>query len=346
MFDHKIKKKESLVGLSLTALTDLAISLGEQSYRGSQLFEWLYVQRANSFHDMQNIPKTFRENLEENFAIHPLQMVSISGSQNENTRKFVFRTENGHGIESVLMQEKKRITICISSQVGCAVDCGFCATGSMGFLQNLSAGEIVDQVLQLKSHSKKRMTNVVFMGMGEPFLNFDRVMQAAQLLNDKKGLNFGARRLTVSTAGIIPKIRQFADRGYPFKLAISLNGTNQEQREKIMPLTRSHPLEKLMESAKYYYQKRRRMLTFEYVLLNEFNDTVTDARNLIRLIGTIPCKVNVIPYNEIGGRFTRPSDERIDQFLTALDNAPFTVTVRWSKGTDIDAGCGQLAIKN
>ncbi|NQV36553.1 MAG: radical SAM protein, partial [Candidatus Marinimicrobia bacterium] len=184
-----------------------------------------------------------------------------------------------------------------------------------------------------------------FMGMGEPFLNYDRVMKAASLMNDQQGINIGSRKLTISTSGIIPKIKQFADERQRYNLAISLNASSKEQRLEIMPMEKNHPLEDLMEAAKYYYERSRKHLTFEYVLLDRFNDTSGDAKRLLRLIGGLPCKVNVIPYNDIGGKYQRPSDKRIQNFLKELKEAPFTVTVRWSKGTDIDAGCGQLATK-
>ena len=254
-----------------------------------------------------------------------------------------FKMQSGNRIESVLMHEKNRTTVCISSQVGCAVDCKFCATASMGFIQNLSTGEIVDQVIHLQSFSENPITNVVFMGMGEPFLNYSRVIEAAKILNEKMG--FGARRITISTAGIISKIRQMADENHQFKLAISLNASNEKSRIKIMPITKTNSLASLIESARYYYQKTRRFITFEYVLLRGINDSPEDGIRLIEMLQSLPCKVNVIPYNEIGGVYTRPEESVIHTFLKSLIDAPFTVTVRWSKGTDIDAGCGQLAIK-
>jgi 23S rRNA (adenine2503-C2)-methyltransferase len=247
-------------------------------------------------------------------------------------------------IESVLMQEGNRITVCLSSQVGCAMDCDFCATAKMGFQKNLSVGEIVDQFLFLQQESKKKITNVVFMGMGEPFLNYARVIKAADLLNQSDGIDLGARRITISTVGIIPRIKQFSKEGHRYKLAISLNGTTQNQRLQTMPAAKKYPIHKLIDAAKNYYETAKRFPTFEYVLMNNLNDRTTDAENLIKLIGNLPCKVNLIPYNEIGGTYKRPSHDRLTRFINALKNVPFTVTVRWSNGTEIDAGCGQLAV--
>ena len=242
------------------------------------------------------------------------------------------------------MHEKKRTTICISSQVGCAVDCKFCATASMGFIKNLNEYEIIDQVLHLERISKYKITNIVFMGMGEPFLNYKNVLNAAKFLNHKMG--FGARRITISTAGIVPKIRKIAEEDHQFKLAISLNAVTEIERKKIMSLTNTHSLNELIKSAKYYYQKTRRLITFEYVLLKGINDSPSDGKRLISLLAGLECKVNIIPYNEIGGDFSRPDEFTIKTFLKELRHAPFNVTVRWSKGTDINAGCGQLAVES
>ena len=247
-------------------------------------------------------------------------------------------------IESVLMQEGNRTTACLSSQVGCAMDCDFCATAKMGFQKNLSVGEIVDQFLFLQQESEKKITNVVFMGMGEPFLNYARVIKAADLLNEPGGIDLGARRITISTVGIIPKIKQFAKEGHRYKLAISLNGTTQNQRLQTMPAAKKYPIHMLIDAAKNYYETAKRFPTFEYVLMSNLNDRTADAENLIKLIGNLPCKVNLIPYNEIGGNYKRPSHDRLTRFINALKNVPFTVTVRWSNGTEIDAGCGQLAV--
>tara|TARA_B100001750_G_scaffold167586_1_gene136068 strand:- start:115 stop:1170 length:1056 start_codon:yes stop_codon:yes gene_type:complete len=335
--------KKSYIELNRKEARSLLNKLGAEPFRGEQIYNWIYGNHVESWGKMGNIPKQLREALSSEIQLHPLEIIHITGSQNEPTQKLLFKTRNGDNIESVLIYDKDRITVCLSSQVGCAVDCKFCATASMGFIKNLSVGEIIDQVIHLERISKSKITNVVFMGMGEPFLNYNRVIDAANILNQNMG--FGARRITISTAGIVPKIRQMADENHQFKLAISLNSIDEKNRKKIMPLTKTHSLNDLINSAQYYYQKTRRLITFEYVLLKDINDSPTEGKRLIAFLDGLPCKVNVIPYNEIGGEFTRPDENTIQLFLKSLHEAPFTVTVRWSKGTDIDAGCGQLAVK-
>ena len=336
--------KKSYLELNTNEIDSLLTVLGESSFRAEQIHNWIYDHGVVSWGEMENLPQSLRDNLENMIPLHPLRIIKISGSDSKSTRKYLFETLDGQNIESVLMNDRKRTTVCISSQVGCAVDCKFCATASMGFIKNLSVGEIVDQVIHLQTQSKSRITNVVFMGMGEPFLNYKSVIEAAKILSQEMG--FGARRITISTAGIVPKIRQLADEDHKYKLAISLNGTDERSRNTIMPLTKTHSLKSLIESAHYYYKKIRRFITFEYVLLKDVNDSPEDGERLIDLLRSLPCKVNVIPYNEIGGKYNRPKEDKIQAFLHSLKHAPFTVTVRWSKGTDIDAGCGQLAVKD
>ena len=228
--------------------------------------------------------------------------------------------------------------------MGCAVDCKFCATAKMGFIKNLTAGEIVDQYLLILNSINKRITNVVFMGMGEPFLNYQQVINAADLLNHKEGINLSAKRITISTVGIIPKIIRYTQEGHKYKLAISLNGSSQDQRLKIMPISKTHSMDALIKSAWDYYHISKKLITLEYVLLSGVNDDIVDADRLMNLIGNLPCKLNLIPYNEIDGPFYRSSEEKIERFLNRLKRANFTVTIRWSKGTDISGGCGQLAV--
>ncbi|MBC8346943.1 MAG: 23S rRNA (adenine(2503)-C(2))-methyltransferase RlmN [Candidatus Marinimicrobia bacterium] len=336
--------KKSYLDLNENEVESILTELGESPFRAEQIENWIYNQGVVTWSEMENLPQLLREKLENIIPLHPLRITKISGSDTEFTRKFLFETLDGQKIESVLMKDGKRTTICISSQVGCAVDCKFCATASMGFIKNLSSGEIVDQVIHLQAQSNSKITNVVFMGMGEPFLNYRNVMEAAKILNQKMG--YGARRITISTAGIVPKIRQMANEGHKYKLAISLNGSNEKSRNTIMPLTKTHSLKSLIDSAHYYYKKIHRFITFEYVLLEGVNDSPEDGERLIDLLRSLPCKVNVIPYNEIGGEYNRPNEDNIHGFLHSLKDAPFTVTVRWSKGTDIDAGCGQLAVRD
>tara|TARA_B100001540_G_scaffold150814_1_gene133668 strand:+ start:2120 stop:3169 length:1050 start_codon:yes stop_codon:yes gene_type:complete len=342
MSEHLTVTKKPLIGLSMEDLELFARSLGHQSFRGRQLFDWIYRKNVYDYSEMSDLPISLREKLSD-IPLHPLKMVNNDVSTSKQTQKYLFELESGEKIESVLMVDGKRVTICLSTQVGCAVDCDFCATGKMGFIQNLTAGEILDQFLQLQKIIEKKITNVVFMGMGEPFLNYNNSILAADLLHHPKGINMGAWRITISTAGITKKIKQFANDAHPYKLAVSLNGSNQEQRLMTMPITKTQSFSELLEVSQYYTHQTRKRVTFEYVLMAGVNDDTVDAKNLKEILAPINCKLNLIPYNEINGPYRRPSDTEIKLFISSLKNASFPVTVRWSKGQDIDAGCGQLA---
>ena len=342
MSEHLTLTKKPLIGLLMEDLELFACSLGHQSFRGRQLFDWIYRKNVYDYSEMSDLPISLREKLSD-IPLHPLKMVNNDVSTSKQTQKYLFELESGEKIESVLMVDGKRVTICLSTQVGCAVDCDFCATGKMGFIQNLTAGEILDQFLQLQKIIEKKITNVVFMGMGEPFLNYNNSILAADLLHHPKGINMGAWRITISTAGITKKIKQFANDAHPYKLAVSLNGSNQEQRLMTMPITKTQSFSELLEVSQYYTHQTRKRVTFEYVLMAGVNDDMVDAKNLKEILAPINCKLNLIPYNEINGLYRRPSDTVIKLFISSLKNASFPVTVRWSKGQDIDAGCGQLA---
>tara|TARA_B100000131_G_C17997063_1_gene564962 strand:- start:259 stop:1008 length:750 start_codon:yes stop_codon:yes gene_type:complete len=243
------------------------------------------------------------------------------------------------------MIEDNRHTICISSQVGCAVDCDFCATGKMGFKKNLNSGEIIDQLLIIQKHIKTPITNIVFMGMGEPFLNYKNVIKAADLMNDQKGLNFSYHRITISTSGILPKINQFINDKIKYNLAISLNAADDQTRNQLMPINKKWPIKELLNITSRYNKFHRSKLTFEYVLINSINDSKEDAERLSQLLQNSDCKLNIIPFNEIGNKYNRPSIEKIENFIKILNQSRkgFSILVRWSKGTKINAGCGQLA---
>ena len=341
------KVNSPLIGKNLTDLKEICEKHGVESFRAKQLFNWLYSNDIKGFNDLINLPKAFINILKLDHCIHPLELVQSTKSNSELTNKFLFKTSSGSLIESVLMKEDKRVTLCLSTQVGCALDCKFCATAKMGFKENLNSGEILDQYLLIRQKVKKPITNIVFMGMGEPFLNYKNVIKAAHLLHSPDGINMSTKRITISTAGVIDKIKRFTKEKEKFKLAISLNGTTNEQRSLIMPITLKNSLDDLLDASKKYTESSNRWLTFEYVLLKERNDTVEDANRLITLLTEVQrCKLNVIPYNEIDGEFQRPNQNQIQAFMNKLRSAQFPVTIRWSKGTDIDAGCGQLAIKN
>jgi 23S rRNA (adenine2503-C2)-methyltransferase len=337
-------QKNSFIDLNEPELIKLIQEVGGESFRINQINNWIYNNYVRSWDEMKNIPSSLINQLKKKIKLHSLDLIDITGVKDDPIRKFLFKTKKGNQIESVLMHDKKRTTICVSSQSGCILDCNFCATASMGFLENLSSSEILDQVLYLASYSESKITNIVYMGMGEPLMNYRSVMESGTLLKTKVGL--GAKRITISTAGIASKIRQIADDNYGFKLAISLNASNENTRNKIMPITKKYSLLKIMKAAEYYFIKTKKLVTFEYVLLKDVNASISDAENLMNLLKNFPCKLNVIPYNEIDGDYKRPKIENIESFLSSLESAPFMVTVRWSNGTDINAGCGQLAVKD
>jgi len=337
-------QKNSFIDLNEPELIKLIQEVGGESFRINQINNWIYNNYVRSWDEMKNIPSSLINQLKKKIKLHSLDLIDITGVKDDPIRKFLFKTKKGNQIESVLMHDKKRTTICVSSQSGCILDCNFCATASMGFLENLSSSEILDQVLYLASYSESKITNIVYMGMGEPLMNYRSVMESGTLLKTKVGL--GAKRITISTAGIASKIRQIADDNYGFKLAISLNASNENTRNKIMPITKKYSLLKIMKAAEYYFNKTKKLVTFEYVLLKDVNASVSDAENLMNLLKEFPCKLNVIPYNDIDGDYKRPDIENIESFLSSLESAPFMVTVRWSNGTDINAGCGQLAVKD
>lgn len=333
-----------MIGLSLSELQSIMLQLDEPRFRADQIFNWIYTQNVKSIDEMGNVPKQLREHLKNNYLFNPLKIVRSTGDDNSQTRKYLLECIDEERIESVLMREGKRTTICVSSQIGCALDCKFCATGGMGIIRNLTVGEIVGQYLALLNDSKEKITNIVFMGMGEPFLNYENVIKAANLLNDPDGINIGARHITISTAGVIPGIKKFTEEKQRYKLAISLNSSNQDQRAQIMPIAKKYKMDKLIDAARTYYNSTKNFVTFEYVLMSGINDSKEDANKLIKLINNLPCKLNVIPYNTIGGKISRPSEDKISGFLDSFNDVPFTVTTRWSKGSDINAGCGQLVV--
>jgi 23S rRNA (adenine2503-C2)-methyltransferase len=350
--------KKNLKGLNLNELQAFVEELGEKKYRAVQLYSWLYAKAAQSFDEMTDISKDFRAVLSQISYISNLQLVTQSVST-DSTTKYLFKLNDDLAIESVLIpttkkssEEEKRLTLCVSTQVGCPLDCKFCATGTMGFTRNLTAGEIVDQVIQVQRSSQKRITNLVYMGMGEPMLNYDNVMKSIDIINDDRGLNIGARHITISTAGYADKIRQLADEERPVKLALSLHSLDNEKRTKLMPVTKKFPVEELIKALEYYYHKTRRRPTFEYILFEGFNDTAADIKLFVKLSRRIPCKINLIPFHSIAfmhpsgiGASLKPTPApRIEAFADTLRKSDITVMVRGSSGQDINAACGQLAV--
>ena len=329
-------------------LQSLCIEAGESKFRGGQLFEWMYRHGISSFDSMSNVNKSFREHLNEHFIIQTLAVENQFPSKEDKSVKILFRTHDGHFIETVSMVDKNRHTVCLSSQVGCALDCHFCATGKMGLKRNLSTGEIVDQLIYVRESIDQSITNVVFMGMGEPFHNYDNVLNASDIFHSPKGFNLASTRITISTVGLLPQINQFIKEKRRYKLAISLNASNDKVRSEIMPINKKWSIVDLVNAGKKYSNQKKRLIMFEYVLLKGINDSEEDALELARLLQGIPCKINLIPYNEIEGKYQRPDESTITKFSEILHNYrdEYRVLVRWSKGQDIAAGCGQLAGQN
>ena len=327
---------------SYEELQEWAVSNGLKPFVGRQIFEWLYQKGVHKTAEMLNISKSAREMIDKQGPLILLDLEKQELSQSDGSEKYLFRCQDGEAIETVLLQSGQHYTLCISSEIGCAMGCRFCRTGDMGLKRKLNAGEIVEQVLQSRKVSDKKISNIVFMGMGEPFNNYDEVIKAAVIINHDKGINIGARHITISTSGIVPKIREFAHLPFQFKLAVSLNAATNSKRNELMPVNRRYPLEDLLDAAKYYTIVTNKLLTFEYVLLKGVNDSSKDAYALIDKLSSIPCKLNVIPYNETDGRFERPNERDIHHFLSYLENVPFTVTLRYSGGRGIKAACGQL----
>ena len=326
-------------------LQSWCVEAGESKFRGVQLFEWMYRHGITSFASMSNVKKSFREHLEKNCIIQTLQVEKNIPSQKEASVKILFRTEDNQFIETVSMVDGNRHTVCISSQVGCALDCSFCATGQMGLQRNLSTGEIVDQLIFVRENLKQPVTNVVFMGMGEPFHNYENVLNAADIFHSPKGFNLASTRITISTVGLLPQIKQFIKEGRRYKLAISLNAADDEVRSNIMPVNKKWSIAELVKAGKEYSNQKKRLVMFEYVLLKGINDSEEDARRLAQLLKGVACKINLIPYNETDGMYHRPDEAVISRFSEILhkNRDEYRVLVRWSKGQDIRAGCGQLA---
>lgn len=337
--------KEDIRRLNLSQLSGLIKTWGEKDFRARQLYEWLWQKGAVSFDSMSNISKGLREKLacELNFdTLCPDQEYIAT----DGTKKVAFRTRENYTVESVLIPDKKRLTVCVSSQAGCPLGCTFCATGALGFQRNLSAGEIFDQVFYATGYQPEegsRLTNIVFMGMGEPLLNYEQVKLAIHHITAADGLGMSAKRLTLSTVGLVKPLRTLADDQPAFQIAVSLHTANDEKRQHIIPSAKANPLNELAKAIAYYHQKTGQRITFEYLMLNEFNDSLRDARELAEFCRIVPCKVNLIEYNPTGHSFTPSNPLKVKEFKEFLEGRNMIVNVRRSKGAEIKAACGQLA---
>ncbi|PGS53710.1 23S rRNA (adenine(2503)-C(2))-methyltransferase RlmN [Bacillus sp. AFS041924] len=341
-------QKPSIYSLKVSDLEDWLKAQKQQAFRAKQIYNWLYVQRVESFGEMQNIPKDLRDLLEENFTITTLKTL-VKQTSSDGTMKFLFELYDGYSIETVLMRHNYGNSVCVTTQVGCRIGCTFCASTLGGLKRNLEAGEIVAQVLEVQraiDEVEERVSSIVVMGIGEPFDNYNGLMDFLRIVNSDKGLNIGARHITVSTSGIIPKIYNFADEGLQINFAISLHAPNSELRSKLMPINRAYKLPDLMDAVRYYVEKTGRRVTFEYGLFGGENDQVEHAEELSKLLKGVKCHVNLIPVNYVPERnYVRTPKEQIFAFEKVLKNNNINVTIRREQGHDIDAACGQLRAK-
>lgn len=342
--------KKDIRSLSKEELREFFVSQGDKAFRGNQVYEWLWSKGAHHFDDMTNLSKETRQMLEEHFVINHIQVDTMQHST-DGTIKNAVRLHDGLVVESVLIPTETRTTACVSSQVGCSLDCNFCATARLKRMRNLGPDEIYDQVVAIDQESRlyhnRPLSNIVFMGMGEPLMNYNNVMKAIDMITSDEGLGMSPKRITVSTSGVSKMIKKMADDEVKFKLAVSLHSAVEEIRNHIMPFTKSFPLPELREALEYWYRKTKSKITYEYVVWGGINDDKESIDALVKFCKYVPCKVNLIEYNPIDdGEFQQAAPEAIDAYIKALENAGIVAKVRRSRGKDIDAACGQLANKS
>ncbi len=347
---HEMSTKINIRNLSVEELKTSLQQIGEKPFRGKQIYEWLWQKNASSFEDMSNLSKALREKLELAYYIDHIALKDKQISA-DKTIKCAFSVDNKQVIEGVLIPTPKRTTACISSQIGCSLACEFCATGKLKLMRNLSAGEIVDQVVYLRDEAKSRydksLSNIVYMGMGEPLLNYKNMLRSIELITSEEGLGMSPKRITVSTAGIAKMIKKLGDDEVKFNLALSLHAANDKKRSKIMEINDTNNLEELKEALIYFHKKTGTRITFEYIIFKDFNDSIEDAQELAKFAKCVPCKINIIEYNPIDdATFQKTSKEKTDAFANYLEDRNMIVHVRRSRGKDIDAACGQLVNKN
>lgn len=342
-----MSRKIDLKNLSPSELERFIASFGKEKYRSIQILRWLYQKGVHTIDEMTNLSKNFRQKLNGVSTVSTLHPLRVEEAR-DGTKKFLFSLEDGNQIESVLISDKKRLTLCLSTQVGCALGCQFCLTGKSGWKRDLKPSEIINQILSIRETLADRtsVTNVVLMGMGEPLANYENVLKAVELMLHPDAFKFSSRRVTLSTAGLIPEIERLAKEKIQFRLAVSLNATEEEVRSHLMPINRRYPLGKVLAVCRNFPLRPRTRITFEYVLINGINDSPQDAKRLVRILQGIPSKINLIPLNEAPEiPYKRPSEEKIMRFQEILMEAGLTAIVRASKGTDISAACGQLRAK-
>ena len=331
---------------NLEELKEELVSIGEKKYRAEQIFKWIYVDKVKEFDEMTNLSLDLREKLKQNYTMCNFNILKKQESS-DGTKKYLFDVLDGNAIETVLMQYHHGKTICVSSQIGCKMGCKFCASTGIQFVRSLSCGEIVEQILAVEQDIGDKISNIVFMGIGEPFDNYDNVMKAIKIINNQKGLNIGARHISISTSGLVPMIYKFADEELQCTLSISLHATNDEKRSSMMPINNRYNIKELIEACKYYINKTNKRISFEYALAKDNNDNLEDAKELVKLLKGMLCHVNLIPINKIeNGSFTKSSNENIIKFRDYLNEHGIVATIRRELGSDIDAACGQLRRKN
>lgn len=336
---------QNIKDFTLDELRGELVKIGEKPFRAEQIFSWIYRENVTSFEEMTNLSKDLRKKLEENYTLNNYKILSKLESK-DGTKKYLFDVLDGNAIETVLMEYKFGKSICISSQIGCKMGCKFCASTGIPFIRSLTAGEIAEQILAVERDEKIKVSNVVFMGIGEPLDNFENVIRAISLLNEPKGLNIGARHISISTSGVVPKIYELADRKLQCTLSISLHATTNEKRSSMMPVNNAYPIEELMKACRYYIEKTNRRISFEYALAKDSNDNLEDAKRLVKLLHGMLAHVNLIPINPIeNGAYSKSTNENILKFRDYLNDNGITATVRRELGSDIEAACGQLRRK-
>ena len=337
--------KKNIKDFNLEDLKQEMVSIGEKPFRAEQIFKWIFCENATSFDSMTNLSIELREKLKEKYDLHVFNILQKQVSK-DGTKKYLFDVLDGNAIESVLMEYKHGFTICVSSQIGCKMGCKFCASTGVKFARNLTSGEIVEQLLAIERDENIKISNLVFMGIGEPLDNFQNVMNAISILNNPKGINMGARHISISTSGLVPKIYELADRDMQCTLSISLHSANNKKRSEMMPINNKYNIEELMKACKYYIEKTNKRISFEYALAKENNDNLNDAKELVKLLKGMLCHVNLIPINKIeNGKFTKSTNESIIKFRDYLNEKGIVATIRRELGSDIDAACGQLRKK-
>ncbi len=338
--------KININDLTLDELKNYVESIGEKPFHATQIFKWIHKEKVTDFDSMTDISKSLREKLKDNTYISNIEIIEVKHSSKDETKKFLLKLSDNNAIESVFMKYNHGNTLCVSTEVGCKMGCKFCASTKNGFVRGLFASEIEGQIIAVERYTGEKISNVVYMGIGEPLDNYDNVVKSIRLINSPQGLNIGARHISISTCGIVPNIYRLADENIQATLSISLHHTNDESRRKIMPIANKYSITELMEACDYYVKKTGRRISFEYALLSGQNDTKEVAFELVKLLRGRLAHVNLIPVNEIkNGQFKRPSEKNISMFMDTLNSCGIVTTVRRELGTDIDAACGQLRQK-